>query len=218
MDAGLRAGCDRLPLFLEGSAAMTTQLLQLAVLMMAAAIAAAGPQQNEQVEQGQIPSKGGGTLPYKIARLAPAAFTQLPGAVRAELEKRGCLVPQTFRASQPENAISGAFREAGTADWAVLCSREGYSSILVFWKASAESVAELGRRKDTEDLLASESQGTARYARFISAASPDWIRRKKHNKKVGPLEHDGIEDGLLGQGSLIHYFRGNGWVELEGRH
>jgi len=197
---------------------LATHHIHAAILTIFFAVAAAGPQQNEQVEQGQIPSKGGGNLPYKIARLAPAAFTQLPAAVRAELEKRGCLVPQTFRASQPENAISGAFREAGTADWAVLCSREGYSSILVFWKASAESVAEVGRRKDTEDLLASESQDTARYARFLSAASPDWIRRKKHNKKVGPLEHDGIEDGLLGQGSLIHYFRGGDWVELEGRH
>jgi hypothetical protein len=187
------------------------------VLSVLLAVSGASSQQKEQVEQGQVSLASRKTAGYTISRLPPAAFPQLSGDVRAELEKRGCLVPQTVRAKQPENVISGHYRDAGTTDWAAVCSRDGYSSILVFWKGSAQSVEEIGRRKDTDDLLASSSKENLGYARFISSASPERIQRKKHNKQLGPFNHEGIEDGLLEKGSLIHYFRGGEWVELEGR-
>src|SRR4030095_5737982 len=46
---------------------------------------------------------------HQIVRLAPSAFPELPVAVREELERRGCRIPQlgsAFR-TPPANVVSG---------------------------------------------------------------------------------------------------------------
>ncbi len=195
---------------------MKAQTIRAALLTLAIGVASASPQHNEHVEHGQSRWQDGQTHAYRIARVAPAAFPQLPSGVRTELEQRGCLVPQTQWAKQPENVISGAYRTGGNRDWAALCSRGGFSSVLVFWNGSGKMTAELGRQKDTDYLQAIDSKGDLGYSRFISTASPDSIRRRKENKQLGPFHHDGIEDGFQGKGSLIHYNRSERWIELEG--
>src|SRR5262245_36638029 len=67
-----------------------------------------------------------------IVRLPPSAFAQLPSAVRRDLERQGCRVPQTFASAARHNVIRGAFTSRGSAEWAVLCSIADSSRILVY--------------------------------------------------------------------------------------
>jgi len=193
---------------------MPTQAIRIAVLTVL--LAGAHAQQQGSPETKQAPSAGSKTAAQQIVRLSPAAVPQLPEAVRAELERRGCLIPQSIRASGPENFTSGRFRDAGGTDWAVLCSVNGFTSILVFFQGSAGKVEEIGKRADADYLQARAGGGPSGFSRRITTASPDAIHKRKQNRKVGPFDHDGIEDAFLGQGSLIHYFRNGQWVDLEG--
>jgi len=74
-------------------------------------------------------------LPESPRGPLPSALPSLPRAFRAELERRGCTVPQSHRS---ENAISGHFGASGQVDWAVLCSQRGQSTILVSWGGTAQ--------------------------------------------------------------------------------
>lgn len=66
-------------------------------------------------------------------RVKPRAFPNLPARVSTELERRDCTVPQPYGAArQAQNVISGGFISEGKKDWAVLCSHEKRSVILVF--------------------------------------------------------------------------------------
>ena len=72
----------------------------------------------------------------QIPRLPPAAFPELPPALLAELETRGCLIPQIEPydpARWQDNVISGHLKRPGQTDWAVLCSIGQVSQLLVFW-------------------------------------------------------------------------------------
>ncbi len=81
-------------------------------------------------------------------RLPPSAFSQLPEKIVRNLQGRGCTVPQTYLSGKPNNVISGELARRGQTDWAVLCSRNGESSILVFWSGSTKSVSEVAKAPD----------------------------------------------------------------------
>ena len=82
----------------------------------------------------QLPApEGWSRADVATRRLAPSAFADLPEALRAELDRRGCTIPQLNTEGRPHNVIRGAFRTPGERDVAVLCSRARTSAILVFW-------------------------------------------------------------------------------------
>jgi hypothetical protein len=68
----------------------------------------------------------------EIRRFKPSEFKSLPEAVVKELEQMGCTIPQSDVETEPHNVIRGEFARKGQVDWAVLCSKEGKSSVLVF--------------------------------------------------------------------------------------
>src|ERR1700689_5979889 len=69
----------------------------------------------------------------QVRRLPPAAFSQLPKNLIAELQRRGCTIPQVPMIEGRQNVIKGEFAKPGQTDWAVLCSIGQISSFLVFW-------------------------------------------------------------------------------------
>src|SRR5262252_6042430 len=86
----------------------------------------------------------------RIIKLSPRKFANLPAPIIRVLEARKFLIPQAdFKTKEKINVISGSFRTAGQKDWAVMCSRNGISSILVFWNGSPASVAEVARMNET---------------------------------------------------------------------
>jgi hypothetical protein len=86
-------------------------------------------------------------------RLTPSAFPNLAVTVRTELEHRGCTVPQPWgERAQNINVISGEFTSAGQKEWAVLCSRQQRSAILVFHAGASNEIEKLVEQSDVQYL------------------------------------------------------------------
>jgi hypothetical protein len=60
-------------------------------------------------------------------RLKPAAFANLPAEIRQELERRGCVVPQSYSDAAAHNVARGRFTSGRQMVIAVLCSKERVS-------------------------------------------------------------------------------------------
>ena len=151
-------------------------------------------------------------------RLSPSAVASLPPAVRKELESRGCTIPQPFSAATPANALRGRFMSRNQTDWAVLCSRQRKSSILVFSNASALTVSELASQDDIASLQ-SLGNGAIGFSREIQVANPKTIAelsRRAGEPPPSPLDHDGINDAFIDKASRIWFWDGKRWIELAG--
>lgn len=150
-------------------------------------------------------------------RLKPASFTEVPGAIRAELERLGCTVPQPHGATRRANVIRGNFTSSRQVDWAALCSRERVSVILVFRGASTTDVVELPGKPD-RDHLQTLSGGVIGFSRELAVASATFIREHhdRGDTPLPPLDHDGIDDRFIGKGSVVWYWTGGRWLQLAG--
>lgn len=84
-----------------------------------------------------------------IRRLPPSAFPELPPAVRKQLEIRHCMIPQAdFEEKGKTNVLRGRFFASTGLDWAVLCSRDGASSILVLRESGGARPSEFASSED----------------------------------------------------------------------
>jgi hypothetical protein len=152
-------------------------------------------------------------------RLKPTAFSQLPKNIVLSLQKRKCTVPQTFGNSTPHNVIRGQFARRGQFDWAILCSRNRVSSILVFWKGSTKSVTEIAPSDDKDYLQGIDDTGNIGFSRAIGVVGKDYILkhyREYGGRKPPPIKHQGIEDAFVEKASLVHYFYRKRWLKLQG--
>jgi len=155
----------------------------------------------------------------ETVRLAPSRFPDLPPAVRRDLERRQCTVPQPYSAAagQPENVVRGRFTSSTAIDWAVLCSRQQRSSILIFRGGDTVRIDELASEADAKKLQVT-GPGKIGYSRGIVVASPSDIRR--HNRSaiepLPPLDHDGLHDAFLGKASVIWFWSDDRWRQLMG--
>lgn len=168
-------------------------------------------QESEQIIHGHK-----GDQSYAFRMLPPESFPALPAPVLRDLEKRHCLVPQTYEARSPENVIHGAFREKGSSDWAVLCSQNGTSTLLVFWDNSATRPAEIAAQPDTDTADPHDETSVLGYARGIDSVQPSSISEVLANKPNGPFDHDGIKDAHIEKSAVIHYFKNGSWTTLSG--
>jgi hypothetical protein len=152
-------------------------------------------------------------------RLPPAAFTQLPKNIVRYLRGRGCTIPQTYLSREPHNVISGEFTRPGQTDWAVLCSRNGESSILVFWRGSVKSVSEVAKAPDRGYLQTVGEGGKIAFSRAIEPVSRAYILRhyKEYSGRRPPrITHQGIDDAYVEKASVVLYYHRGKWLELQG--
>jgi hypothetical protein len=163
-------------------------------------------------EQGKIVVSGHATA-YLIRRLPVSSFPQLPAAVENELNRRGCLVPQTYEAHAPENVVEASLERRGSKDWAVLCSVRGTVSLLVFFEGGAEPEV-LATAPETERLQAHGAAGLLGFDWGIDAATPEQVREAQAGMAHPParLEHDALGDSLIDQTTIYHYYSGHAWV------
>lgn len=148
-------------------------------------------------------------LPQEIVRLQPTAFRELPGKLAREIQKLGCTIPQVSGAREPQNVIRGEFAATGQIDWAVLCYKDGASTLLVFWNGSKRNPARIARAEGAAGL----------FTRQIAPAGRAYIVR--HYKAYGgpkppPIDHQGIEDSYNESASVIHYYFRGKWLRLTG--
>lgn len=152
-------------------------------------------------------------------RLKPEAFSQLPENIVSDLQTRGCTIPQSFDNPTPHNVIRGQFAKPNQFDWAVLCSRNRFSSILVFWNGSTKSVAEIARSDDKSFLQGIDGAGKIGFSRAIGVVDKDYILehyRAYGGKKPPRIKHQGINDAYVEKASSVRYFYQKKWLELQG--
>ena len=153
-----------------------------------------------------------------ITRLKPEAFPALPSEIAAVLRSRGCTVPQPAGATTPRNAIRGEFIEPGHESWAVLCSLNGSSAILVFRNRHDAAPASLGRREDRGYLQGIDERSVG-YSREIRTVGRDFIlRHQTGNPTAKPMriDHHGIDDAFLEKASEVWYYHAGTWLKLPG--
>jgi len=150
--------------------------------------------------------------------LEPAVFADLPRDVRANLEARGCKVPQSYPDTVPHNVIRGQFSAAGQTDIAVLCLARDTATILVYRNERTDDVVELDPRPQGEYRQVVEG-GTLEFSRAVGVANPEFIQ-SRHQAYGGPtpppLDHEGINDIYVGKASVVWYWHAGGWLKLQG--
>ncbi|HEY3704954.1 MAG TPA: hypothetical protein VGL22_07830 [Terracidiphilus sp.] len=168
------------------------------------------------VAKGEVTLRGQ-THAYVVRHLPPASFPDLPQTVAGELNRRGCLIPQTYQARRPENVVHGSFERAGSSDWAVLCSVEGTVSLLVFFEGGVSKPAKVATARETERLQVHDSGGEMGFSWGIDAASPQRIHDAQNglSPRPGRVEHDAIADSIVERKTLYRYFDKGSWSVLD---
>ena len=157
----------------------------------------------------------------RMVRLPPSAFPDLPRDIAAELERRGCRIPQaTFYDSQPHNVISGEFARRGQTDWAVLCSTNGVSELLVFWGGEHRCPNRLPHGADRGCFQDVMGDGTMAYSCLIARADEKYITEKlalyRMSETAPLIDHDGINDIFAEKASSVLYCHEGRWLDLPG--
>ncbi len=154
----------------------------------------------------------------QVTRLPPSAFPELPRSIRRELERRGCTIPHVWADEKPQNVIKGEFTRKGQTDWAVLCSLNRVSTILIFRNASEQHPSELARESDIDKLQGVGGDAIG-YSRAISPVGQQFILdhyRVYGGPKPPTIDHQGINDAFVEKASVVHYFHAGKWLQLTG--
>ena len=166
-------------------------------------------------ETGRIPIAGRPT-PYIVRHLPVASFPQIPKTVQDGLGERGCLIPQTYEAHQPENVIHGSFERVGSSDWAVLCSVRGTASLLVFFGSNPEHPFTLASAQETERLQEHDFTGVLGFDWGINAAWPRQVYDAQAGIYPRPpiVSHDAVADSIVEHSTEYHYYSNGAWTLL----
>ncbi len=152
-----------------------------------------------------------------IKRLPPAEFPELPTAFKAELEQAGCTIPQSGFDESRNNVIHGSFGAMGQEDWAVLCSRNGTSSIFMHWGGPVQCPSERLPQSD-KNFLQGMPEGIV-FSRSIAATTSYHVYPDDDSAGVDRevlMDHDGIDDVFQGKGSTVWLCRGGAWIAFAG--
>ncbi|HLM62290.1 MAG TPA: hypothetical protein VK308_15920 [Pyrinomonadaceae bacterium] len=152
-------------------------------------------------------------------RLKPSDFKELPEEIIKELEKRKCTIPQIWHSKTPHNVISGEYSKKGQKDWAVLCSINRISSILIFWNGSTKNAAEIGKSEDLGYFQTVDSNNEMGFSRAIATVDKKYIIDHYNSYggvKPPQIDHEGINDAFVEKASGVLYFHRGKWLELQG--
>lgn len=159
----------------------------------------------------------GHPTPYLVRHLPVGSFPDLPPAVQEQLGHRGCLIPQSYEARQPENVVHASLERPGSTDWAVLCSAHGTVSLLIFFGSNSSQPSTLASSPETERLQTHGSSGVLGFNWAIDAASPLDVHEAQLGMRHPPphLDHDALADSVLDQRTDYHFYLSNSWTLIE---
>ncbi len=165
---------------------------------------------------GQIMFDGRST-PYLIRHLPVNSFPQLPPAIQDALTRRGCLIPQSYEAHQPENVVYASLEQPGSSDWAVLCSANGSVSLLVFFSGNGGEPMVLATAPETERLQSHGSSNVLGFNWAIDPASPEDIHEAQLGMRRPPprLDHDALADSVIDQTTIYHFYSKGAWTLID---
>jgi hypothetical protein len=152
-----------------------------------------------------------------IRKMQPADVAELPAAFVETLNSRGCAIPQFGEvgragatAGEPTNVIHGEFARRGQEDWAVLCSKGGSSTIVIFWGKTTACPGSLARLEDAHYLKRGADK-EMRYSRSIRALGKSELGGRAGIAGLKDFSHQGIDDRFVGKSSAFFYCSGGKW-------
>jgi len=187
-------------------------------LICACALVSAQPQPPVQLtESGRIVVDGRSTA-YLIRHLPVSSFPDLPAQVAELLNRRGCLIPQTYEAHRPENAIHASLERAGSSD----CSVDGTVSLLVFFEDGAEKnplqpPIVLASAPETQRLQSHDPSGVLGFNWGIDPATPERVHEAQAGMAHRPprLDHDALADSMVEHRTVFHFYAKSAWTLVE---
>ena len=192
----------------------------MAAALVAMGTATAFPQESGGVsrltETGHLAANGR-TTTYVIHRLPPSSFPDLPPAVSDLLDRRGCLIPQTYQAHHPENVVHAALEHPGSVDWAVLCSVKGNVSLMVFFASAPQHPMILATAQEDERLRVHDLSGVLGFNWGIDPASPLRVHQAQSGMERRPprLDHDALADSAIDSRTVFHFYNGDKWTVVD---
>jgi hypothetical protein len=167
-------------------------------------------------ESGQI-VVAGQPMNYIIRHLPVSSFPALPAGIAELLNRRGCLIPQTYEARGPENVIHASLERPGSSDWAVLCSAQGMVSLLVFFSGEPPQAQVLASAPETERLQTHDPSGVLGFNWGIDPASPQHMRELQTGMEHRPprLDHDALADSVIEHRTVYHFYSQSAWTRLD---
>ena len=175
-------------------------------------------------ESGQVMVEGRST-PFLIRHLPVSSFPELPESIVVALNRRGCMIPQTYEAHHPENVVHASLERAGSSDWAVLCAVEGKVSLLVFFDGgSAETAGKaegqpmvLASALETDRLQVHPGSGVLGFNWGIDPASPQQVHEAQVGLEKRPdrPDHDALADSVIEHSTVYHFYAKSAWAVLE---
>jgi len=174
-----------------------------------------------------------------VRKLQPADIAELPPEFVEKLNARGCSIPQfgevehaahaagktaddsgsepahdtagkSVPADRPSNVIRGEFARHGQEDWAVLCSKGGSSTIVIFWGKTTACPASLARLDDAHYLKRGKDK-KVRYSRSIGALGKSDLGDRAGIAGLKDFSHQGIDDRFVGKSSAFFYCSEGKW-------
>ena len=173
-------------------------------------------QPSQLTDSGHIVVAGHST-PYLIRHLPVSSFPELPAGVVELLNRRGCLIPQTYQAHRPENVVHASLEGPGSSDWAVLCTAQGTVSLLVFFSDTPAQFLVLKSAPETERLQAHDPTGVLGFNWGIDPASPGQVHEAQSCLEHRPpfVDHDALADSIVDQRTIYHFYRKNAWTLVD---
>jgi hypothetical protein len=168
----------------------------------------------ERIESGVVHTLYGKAEKYRIRLLPITSFPNVPLPVAAQLDQRGCMIPQSFEAQGPENVIHGDFRAAGSSDWAVLCSVRGRTTLYVFFAGRFATPIALRSQADTAWLGADPGRKTYGSAWGIAVRPLSEMEESPELQVPPDLDHEAIDDARLERWVTIRYYDRGKWTVL----
>ncbi len=153
----------------------------------------------------------------RITRLSPGAFWNLSRDAVVALEVEGCTVPQAWGENEPHNVIVGWFGAPGQDDWAVLCSKEENSSIVVMWGGPVSCPTPIAPPLADQSFLQGVGLDGILFSRGIASIRLDpryWAYPQ--SPLLDSLTHDAISDTFYEKGATAYYCEGGVWLEFNG--
>jgi hypothetical protein len=172
--------------------------------------------ENRMVERGTV-DLNGKTTKYLIRRLPVSSFTELPAPIATELEKRECMIPQSYQAHRAENVVHGSFEGAGSSDWAALCSTGGKVRLLVFFASAPAAPLTLDEADEKTLLEAHDPSGVFGFDWGLDAATPLQVHQAQagmEHRPAAPL-HDAVALVWIEHHTRYRLYEKQRWIDLE---
>ncbi|NIO39481.1 MAG: hypothetical protein GTO41_04325 [Burkholderiales bacterium] len=137
--------------------------------------------------------------------LKPAEVQALAEVVRTDLNRRGCRIPIFTKWDARHNVIRGSFLRRGSQDVAVLCLLDDDMTIIVYPDGVEKGAHQI--RRFPADAY-----------RMIHGVSPFVLRKRAIRdsavERLPDFDHDGIDDGPVGERHETTYFHVGRWINV----